>query len=268
MTITDVSIKTPDRKWDRGREWRHARNRRAEDFGIWKKADSWDLNSERVSWDLGLNEASRFSELAAARPVVCSGGTARGGVRWKSQHRKKLCLSLLMSKNLKLKKVNKSFVPKPISCFSDSYMRMNIMNVLCMWISWSYFWTWICYKKAIKIKKCNDILVKSNNNNDWRCFIIHQLLAMGSCSVIGDIQICQSISVVNWCLKTKISQLKWLSVKYFHLKCSPSLSTVTHIFEKQWWFLIETFVRGHSPIEIPWLFVKNITRKRFMFKEI
>ena len=31
-----------------------------------------------------------------------------------------------MSKNLKLKKVNKSFLPEPISCFSDSYMRMNI----------------------------------------------------------------------------------------------------------------------------------------------
>ena len=31
-----------------------------------------------------------------------------------------------MSKNLKLKKVNKSSVPEPISCFSDSYMFMNI----------------------------------------------------------------------------------------------------------------------------------------------
>ena len=30
-----------------------------------------------------------------------------------------------MSKNLKLKKVIKSFVPEPISCFSDSYMFMN-----------------------------------------------------------------------------------------------------------------------------------------------
>ena len=28
-----------------------------------------------------------------------------------------------MSENLKLKKVNKSFVPEPISCFSDSYMH-------------------------------------------------------------------------------------------------------------------------------------------------
>ena len=43
-----------------------------------------------------------------------------------SQHRKKLCLSLLMSKSLKLKKVIKSFVPEPILCFSDSYMFMNL----------------------------------------------------------------------------------------------------------------------------------------------
>ena len=45
---------------------------------------------------------------------------------------KKLCLSLLMSKNLKLKKVIKSFVPKPILCFSDSLCLFHIF------ISWSY----------------------------------------------------------------------------------------------------------------------------------
>ena len=33
-----------------------------------------------------------------------------------------------MSKNLKLKKVNKSIVPEAISCFSDSYMLMNILR--------------------------------------------------------------------------------------------------------------------------------------------
>ena len=32
-----------------------------------------------------------------------------------------------MSKNLELKKVNKSFVPEPISYFSDSYIFMNIL---------------------------------------------------------------------------------------------------------------------------------------------
>ncbi len=36
------------------------------------------------------------------------------------------CLSLLMSKNLKLKKVIKSFVPEPISCFSDSYINSSV----------------------------------------------------------------------------------------------------------------------------------------------
>ena len=55
-----------------------------------------------------------------------------------------------MTENLKLKKVNKSFVPEPrkssvFRVFSDSDMRMNIMNVLCMWISWSYFWTYILH---------------------------------------------------------------------------------------------------------------------------
>ena len=53
----------------------------AEDMGIWKNAVSWDLNSERKSWDLGLDEASRLSELAEARPVVCCGGAERGGVQ-------------------------------------------------------------------------------------------------------------------------------------------------------------------------------------------
>ena len=46
-----------------------------------KKAVSWDLNSERKSLDSSLEEASRFSELAESRPVVCGGGAARGGVQ-------------------------------------------------------------------------------------------------------------------------------------------------------------------------------------------
>ena len=36
----------------------------AEDFGIWKKKKknpvSWDLNSERESWDSSVEEGSRF----------------------------------------------------------------------------------------------------------------------------------------------------------------------------------------------------------------
>ena len=108
----------------------------------------WDL--KRNSWDLDSDEASWFLELAEARAVWVYGMPARWLSQWvkswrctNSQHSKKLCVSLLMSENLKLNKVNKSFVPEPISCFSDSYTRMNIINVLCMWISWSYFWPYI-----------------------------------------------------------------------------------------------------------------------------
>ena len=48
-----------------------------------------------------------------------------------------------MSKNLKLKKVNKSFVPEPISCFSDSYMFIKIcerfmyVNILVVFLDFN-----------------------------------------------------------------------------------------------------------------------------------
>ena len=114
---------------------------------------SWDLNSKRGSW---------FSELAEARPVVCGGGAARSGVRWKIQHRRKLCLSLLMSKNLKLKKVIKSFVPELISCFSDSYRRMNIcerfmhVNFLVVFLDLNV--TWYYTISCVQVKKMINII--------------------------------------------------------------------------------------------------------------
>ena len=46
---------------------------------------------------------------------------------------KKMCLSLLMSKNLKLKKVNKSFVPEPISYISGFLMYLSHILVVCFW---------------------------------------------------------------------------------------------------------------------------------------
>ena len=75
-----------------------------------------------VSWDSTLEEESWFSGARRGQTSSLRWGTARGGVRWKSQLSKKLCLSLLMSENLKLKKVNKSFGPEPILCCSDSYI--------------------------------------------------------------------------------------------------------------------------------------------------
>ena len=125
VPITDVTIKTPDRKFIRDVNDINLRKRRAEDLRIWKKADSWDLD---------LDEASRFLEFAEAKPVVCGGGTARGGVRWKSLDRRKLRLSLLMSKNLKLKKVIKRFVPEQISCISEFPMSISRVRILVVFL--------------------------------------------------------------------------------------------------------------------------------------
>ena len=52
-----------------------------------------EFEKKRVR-DLNSEQASRFSELTEAKLVVCGGGAACGGVRRKSQDRKKLCVSL------------------------------------------------------------------------------------------------------------------------------------------------------------------------------
>ena len=97
-----------------------------------KKTVSWDLNSERESWDSCLEEGSWFlvsprrDQLESMKCATCL--------------LKKLCLSLLMLKNLKLKKANKSFVPEPILCFSDSLCLFNI----------SVFWSYILDLNILK----------------------------------------------------------------------------------------------------------------------
>ena len=92
---------------------------------------------EKSSWVLDLDGASWFWELAAARLVGVNGMPAPWLSQWveswrctNRQHSKKLCVSLLMSENLKLKKLNKSFVPEPISCF-----RIPI----CVWTLWTFY---------------------------------------------------------------------------------------------------------------------------------
>ena len=63
VSFRDVTIKIPDRGYDRGCEWRHAPEAWAE---IWEKS---------VSWVLGPEEDFRL--LTEARLVAC-GGCARG----------------------------------------------------------------------------------------------------------------------------------------------------------------------------------------------
>ena len=72
MTITDVMIKTPDRKRDWGCEWRHARKRWAEDLGWFfeKKTVSWDLNLDEASWLFGPGRSQSSYGLWDARALL------------------------------------------------------------------------------------------------------------------------------------------------------------------------------------------------------
>ena len=86
------------------------------------ESESWDLNSERVNWDSSLEEGSRF----LVSPWRDQLESTKCAVRFL----KKLCLSLLMSKNLKLKKVIKSFVPEPISRISGFPIYILHIHIL------------------------------------------------------------------------------------------------------------------------------------------
>ena len=91
-----------------------------------------EFEKKTFSWDLTLEEESEFSELTEARPVVCGWVPHVVGSDGEWQHSKKLYLSLLMSENLKLKKVNKSFVPEPKeSCQSVLSVSRIPMHMKC-----------------------------------------------------------------------------------------------------------------------------------------
>ena len=140
----------------------------AEDLGFEKKTVCWDLNSEWACWDSSLEEGSRF--------LVSPRRDQLGSTKCAARLLKKFCLSLLMSKNLTLKKVNKSFVPEPISYFSDFYMGMNIcerfhirmnMSTSRLRILVVYFWTWI-YNTKIWNQNPNKTNNKQNLSNTTR----------------------------------------------------------------------------------------------------
>ena len=84
----------------------------------------WDLKKKKAELRFRLEECSRF--LDQLEFTKCA---ARGGVGWKSKHRRELCLSVLMSKNFKLKKVNKSLVPEPILCISGFPMYISRIHI-------------------------------------------------------------------------------------------------------------------------------------------
>ena len=121
-------------------------------WGFWdlKKTVSWDLDLDEASWFFGPGWGRSSYELRGVHTRWLSQWVEN----WQctnSQHSKKLCLSLLMSENLKLKKGNKSFIPEPEESrqvfwvFSDSYMhnecfRMFYISIcICSWTIWTFY---------------------------------------------------------------------------------------------------------------------------------
>ena len=150
-----------------------------------------------MSWDSTLEEGSWFSELTEARPVVCGGVWHVVGSDGKVSIERNcvsLSLSHFMSKDLKFKKVIKSFVPeqkkkKSRKCFvflgflclrtfvNVFRIRMN-MSIPRVRILVVYFWTWIYYSSSVLPAK-----------NTY----IHQLCADSGCLL----KECQDRSLVS-----------------------------------------------------------------------
>ena len=99
-------------------------------LGTWltsfPEAMGWEFWNLKKTSELRFGRGRSKSIFGARRGQTSSlrWGAARGRLRWKSQGRKKLCLSLLVSKNLKLKTVIKSFIPEPISSVFRIPMNM------------------------------------------------------------------------------------------------------------------------------------------------
>ena len=72
LTITDVIIKTPEKKWT-GVRMKSCPEAMGWEFWFLKKAVSWDLTLDKASWDLNLGEASWFLSLGKASPVGAYG---------------------------------------------------------------------------------------------------------------------------------------------------------------------------------------------------
>ena len=114
-------------------------------LGIWEKSVSWVLASEEDGW---------LSGLAEARPVVCSGGRAWWWWWWGEADGKvsieRLCITLLMSKNLLTQKVIKSFVPELRSrrCFCVSGFLLSIYMSYEHSMYISHIYVWVCYTSS------------------------------------------------------------------------------------------------------------------------
>ena len=108
VTITDVTIKTPDRNGTGDVNDVMPGSDGLRILGFEKKTVEFWTETNRVDFWTWVRSV-HLGIVGCACALV-------GSESWwcmNSQHSKKLCLSLVMSENIKLKKVNKSFVPEP-----------------------------------------------------------------------------------------------------------------------------------------------------------
>ena len=165
VTIRDVTIKTLHRKWDRGREWRHAQKR----WGFWV------FEKKQLVEIWAWTREIRFSQLAEARPVVCGGGAARGEVQMeKSASKEIVCISPHVEKPLNSKRwikisylnkfrvfripsvhfthpyLSRIFGPMYDTCTSDCYFEFLVSHPPCDLLAslslWRYPFTAIIFK--------------------------------------------------------------------------------------------------------------------------
>ena len=106
----------------------------------------WNLKKNSELW-FGLGRSKLIFGARRGQTSSLRRGSARGRVRCKSQHRKKLCLSLLISKNLKLKKVIKSFLPEPKKshkCFVFFGFLYAFLHIRILVVFWDLYITIFC----------------------------------------------------------------------------------------------------------------------------
>ena len=155
VTMTNVIIKTLDRKWNWGENDIMPRSNGLGILVIFEKAVSWDLSLGEASWFLSLGEASPVGAYGMRRAFVVSDGTV--------SIVKIVSLSPRVE-NLKVKKVIKVLYLnyRESSVFFGISMHMNILRICKFYI----FVFWICYTKRFcsKFKGWRTFLLIWNGN--------------------------------------------------------------------------------------------------------
>ena len=140
VSFRDVKIKTPDRKYDRGR-WMTLCPEALRIWGIWEKWVSWELDSELS----GLAEADKFVRYGCHTWWGADGKVII----------ERLSISLPYVEKPFNSKVIKSFIPELRSrkCFRVSgflcYLYMSYEHSICV----SHIHVWLCCTKSDKTNK-------------------------------------------------------------------------------------------------------------------